>query len=184
MTITDQLQFSVLTAPVAALDRRTLSQAWYSALYRSGASAPVRGKCALEASNGGAHGNANPRACAAAAGEREPAFAAVQTASRSQNERSAGVPMERRAPHSPLARRIERAFAHRNRPAAKNTFVIEGAHGRVHVLLQSRGPRLKLIAICPQRARAQVAAALAQARYTLALRGIDLDASARGNEQC
>src|SRR5581483_5549433 len=36
MTISDQLQFSILSAPVASADRRVLSQAWYSALYRAG----------------------------------------------------------------------------------------------------------------------------------------------------
>lgn len=93
------------------------------------------------------------------------------------------MPSERRAPRSPLARKIERAFLKPHSGVRKGSFTFEGEHGRVHVVLHSRGTQLKLVAICPPKARSHVCAALAQARYALALRGIDLDADAR-SAQC
>jgi hypothetical protein len=39
--ITQQLGYSILTAPLAAIDRRALSQAWYSALHLARSGFPV-----------------------------------------------------------------------------------------------------------------------------------------------
>jgi hypothetical protein len=178
MTITEQLQFSVLTAPVAALDRRTLSQAWYSALYGGS-----------RQDNPGKHGAS--AFCVTAEKAREVAGAPPlperastplprHAAAVKCRHRAEGVSPERRAPRSPLARKIERALLRPGSGAHKTSFTLDGEHGRVHVVLQTRGSRLKLIAICPPKARAHVASALAQARYALALHGLDLDAEARG----
>lgn len=183
MTITEQLQFSVLTAPVATLDRRTLSQAWYSALYGSGKGAGAAKSAPVLC----AHTAAPPplthaaSRCASGESERAPALrsSAVKTPAHAQ-----GTPQDRRAPRSSLARKIERAFLRPRSASRKASFTVEGDHGRVHVLLQSHGSQLKLIAICPQKARPHVAAALAQARYALALRGIDLDAAMRSDKPC
>lgn len=182
MTITEQLQFSVLTAPVATLDRRTLSQAWYSALYGA---APTKApqKIASPASAPGAscvHAHATVHGPSAARG----ACAGARTARTNESQVVEGASGERRAPRSPLARKIERAFLKPRSVSRKNAFTVEGEHGRVHVLLQTRGTQLKLVAICPQKARAHVAAALAQARYALALRGIDLDTQLRETQAC
>ncbi len=182
MTITEQLQFSVLTAPVAAFDRRALSQAWYSALYGWGDTSAGSGppSTSLEQAAPLAATHAQSGAVRSEVPPREPALARrLKTPVYAQ-----GLPPERRAPRSPLARKIERAILRPRSAARKSSFTVEGAHGRVHVLLQSRGAQLKLVAICPPKARAHVAAALAQARYALALRGIDLDADARGTVQC
>jgi hypothetical protein len=92
--------------------------------------------------------------------------------------------VERRAPRSALARKIERTFLHPCAVTRKASFAIDGAQGRVQVLLQRQGSRIKLVAICPVKARAEVATALAQARYALALRGIELDAQMRGEAAC
>jgi hypothetical protein len=182
MTIDEQLQFSVLTAPVAAQDRRALSQAWYSALYGS------RGEKAAPART-----YASPQRSAAAIGALR---AAPVTAGHPQRgakvlplhagdvKREGAAPVERRAVRSPLARKIERVLLRPRPQARKSAVTIESAHGRVHVLLQTRGAQLKLIAICPPKARTDVAAALAQARYALALRGIGVDAETREAVQC
>lgn len=184
MTINQQLQFSVLCAPVASLDRRTLSQAWYSALYGSRRSAAHAGSTRntagammydVPARQRAASTNV-PLARSAAAGASEPSSRAGTSA--------ASYDGDRRTARSPLARKIERAFLQPKCAARKASFTLEGEHGRVHVLLQSSGARLKLVAICPPNARAQVAQALAQARYALALRGIDLDAATRERVQC
>lgn len=182
MTITEQLQFSVLTAPVASLDRRTLSQAWYSALYDSAGGsaakpAPKRG-AVVEASQTSPH--------AAGARSRPGIGCDTQLHVRGAETpvHTEGSPQERRAPRSELARKIERAFLRPRTAIRKTSFTIDHDRGRVHVLLQSHGSRLKLIAICPPKARPHVAAALAQARYALAIRGIDLDADTREEAAC
>jgi len=182
MTITEQLQFSVLTAPVATLDRRTLSQAWYSALYGAARTNTQNNPSALTRVT--AAPDMHARATAPGSNRTRPSRvnSAACTAGESPSGQSA--PAERRAPRSPLARKIERAFLKPRSAAGKKAFTVEGEHGRVHVLLQSRGAQLKLVAICPQKARPHVAAALAQARYALALRGIDLDTQLREGRPC
>jgi hypothetical protein len=177
MTITEQLQFSVLTAPVAMLDRRTLSQAWYSALYGSTQAKPAMPECGA---------STHARQTSAAPGAYIPRNRkCIGTAQRAATgaktgERAEGGDLERRAPRSRLARKIERELLRPRSGENKTAFTVDGEHGRVHVVLQTRGSQLKLVAICPPKARAAVAAALAQARYALALRGIDLNAEMRG----
>jgi hypothetical protein len=184
MTISEQLQFSVLTTPVAALDRRALSQAWYSALYGNGSGTAAKLQKRQPQKPCGVAHSPRPHGAVhvAAAQSRQPL--APRLPSSASQAQSAAAPADRRAPRSPLARKIERAFLHPKRASRKASFTIEGEGGRVHVLMRSQGPRLKLIAICPPKSRSQVAAALAQARYALALRGIDLDAHARSDATC
>lgn len=181
MTIMEQLQFSVLTAPVASLDRRALSQAWYSALFgaagRAGEKTPLPGQAQTTTrTQADLHAAIAPLDAPGAV----PGHASGATAERPPQ----GMPADRRAPRSTLARKIERVLLKPHSGARKRSFTVEGEHGRVHVLLQSRGTQLKLIAICPPKARAHVSAALAQARYALALRGIELDADARSAQPC
>lgn len=95
-----------------------------------------------------------------------------------------GAETERRSARLALARKIERAFLHPRAAMRKGTFDVEGPHGRVRVLLHSRGSQMRLVAICSPKAKAQVAAALAQARYALAARGIDLDAQLQSETPC
>jgi hypothetical protein len=184
MTITEELQFSVLTAPVAALDRRALSQAWYSALYGNGGAAKsVKANAAVPSALTSCAHSATP---AAPRAECAGLQRSLQTTTRAAKmpERAQGVPADRRGPRSALARRIERAFLRPRSASKKASFTLDGEHGRVHVLLQSRGSHLKLVAICPPKAQPHVAAALAQARYALAMRGIDLDADTRSATSC
>lgn len=183
MTITEQLQFSVLTAPVATLDRRTLSQAWYSALYGSGKNAAASQSRSVSRTQPGTPVDAQQLAARVPSGET-PFARALPSNGAKMPASVEGAPQDRRAPRSALARRIERAFLRPRTAPHKAAFTVEGDHGRVHVLLRSHGAQLKLIAICPPKARPHVAAALAQARYALAMRGIDLDADTRSEVRC
>ena len=182
MTITEDLQFSILTAPIATMDRRTLSQAWYSALYGAREAKPAQAqpssKPAKPSNAASPHGNLT---------ESAQKFTCVSRATCSVQAKAPGAKgadLERRAPRSQLARKIERAFLHPRKPLRKASFTIEGAHGRVQVLLRTHGSQVKLVALCPPKARDQVAAALGQARYALALRGIELDAQTRDEAPC
>lgn len=181
MTISEHLEFSVLTAPVASLDRRTLSQAWYSALYGERQTPQQRTETAAPAKRR-ASSQCEPMVAQSEMMHEADSPAPVRT--RVVASASRGGEVERRGPRSSLARKIERAFLHPKGAARKGSFTLEGEHGRVQIILRSQGLQLKLIAICAPKAKAQVAHALAQARYALALRGIDLEADTREQVSC
>jgi hypothetical protein len=178
MTISEHLEFSVLTAPVASLDRRALSQAWYSALYGSSSAPPQRPQQVDQPLRPRAIVHAVPQSHETNAKPNVQSEAAVKP---QRVESTRGGQTERRAPRSGLARKIERTFLHPRAAARKASFSIDGAAGRVEILLHKSGTRMKIIAICAPKAAREVAAALAQARYALAARGIDLDAEMRGD---
>jgi hypothetical protein len=182
MTITEHLEFSVLTAPVASYDRRALSQAWYSALYGAHRPAGAVEKTLPQPCNRPAAVDALVRN--AAMPEHREQRRPAQSGVTGTKPNAAGFEAERRAPRSSLARKIERAFIRTRQPQRKAAFTIDGVHGRVQVLLRTHGSRFKLVAICSPKARTQVAAALAQARYALAARGITLEAHARDGAAC
>ncbi|MDP9016729.1 MAG: hypothetical protein M3N19_00220, partial [Candidatus Eremiobacteraeota bacterium] len=92
----------------------------------------------------------------------------------------AGAPAtERRTLRNTLALKIERAFCKPN-PPKHASFSLEGERGRVQILLRSAGSATQIVALCPPSAREVVAAALSQARYALALRGISIQTDIRG----
>jgi len=181
MTTTEPLQFSVMSAPVAAIDRRSLSQAWYSALYRQ--TAPARNAEAKSQATAPARRARSPLPQA----HRSDAVPAPEQtkrgAGRSESAVCARAGMERRQIRCALARKIERALVHPHGTPKRATFRIRGVPGRVHVIFRAGARGLQLVAVCSRDARMQVAAALAQARYALASRGISLDAQLRCEER-
>ncbi len=172
--MTQQLGFSVLTAPIAAIDRRALSQAWYSALHLAQQSpkaetSPVYATVARR----------EPRDAHVLAGRRSRAVRSAPSPHvyrEKTSDRRDAVAIERRSLRSPLARKIERAFLRPNVPATRAAFTIDGTSARVHVTMQRTRSGLQLVAVCPPHARPRVARALEQARYALAERGIAVDA--------
>lgn len=172
--MTQQLGFSVLTAPIAAIDRRALSQAWYSALHlarrshegdRSIAVCTVRSQAHEKTPVSFERTSPNVRAPLSTRVHRE--------AERIERDPQ---PLERRAIRSSLARKIEHAFLRPNVTAKRATFTIDGTAARVQVSMQHTRSGLRLIAVCPSHTRKSVARALEQARYALAARGISVDA--------
>jgi len=178
MTITQRLEFGVLSAPLAALDSRTLSQAWFSALYghcvpgREGASSTQR----PDAESSRSAARVIPQAK-----QRPQSFAPLENRRRRAARETSTADGERRMQPSRLARNIERALCRCVRGACNASFTVPGKRGRVHVLLSSRGGRMYLIALCAPRMRPMVATALARARCTLASRGIALATSVHGD---
>ncbi len=169
--ISQQIGFSILTAPLAAIDRRSLSQAWYSALHlarpspRSSRGQPSSKQtiCARERTQAG------ETPCVARPVQR-PAGAVPKE----HALRGSAAPPERRAERSPLARRIERSFLDPARRTDRATFTLDGSSARVHVALQTTASGIRVIAVCPAAIRAGVARALDEVRYALAVRGIAL----------
>lgn len=173
--MTQQLGFSVLTAPVAAIDRRALSQAWYSALHLA-----HEAKAQLPAAH-----PALQLPAAVAETAVPPRNAAKRTNVEGATARSlrehrpdgrASEAADRRTSRSPLARKIEHCFLRPGTRAQRATFSIEGASMRVHVSMQRTNRGLRLVAVCPPRVRAAVSRALEEARFALAPRGVSLDA--------
>lgn len=171
--MTQQLRAGILSAPLAAIDRRSLSQAWYSALgYAGQRTAPGTRSCRRAASGAAEKetgtGITRPET---AASRRVWLRPCTPPGAKRDASASLAAP-ERRASPSALGRAIARRFARASSPPARATFSLDG--GRVHVLLRDSGREVRLIALCAPGARVAVARALEQARYALAARGITL----------
>ncbi len=171
--MSQQIGFSILTAPLAAIDRRSLSQAWYSALHL--ASRGVR----QEEAGSSVIPPRRPAVCAKTfdpSTPRSARVADVRIVPQHARVDTRCLPSEeRRATRSRLARRIERAFFGPDlRRAQRATFTVDGMGGRVHVALQSSATGMRLVAVCQAAARDRVARALEEARYALAARGVAL----------
>ncbi|HEY5341029.1 MAG TPA: hypothetical protein VIK27_08400 [Candidatus Aquilonibacter sp.] len=176
--MTQQVGFSILSAPLAAIDRRALSQAWYSALHLAktphlGAqtAAPPAARCAPHVA---VPGRATPVRPDRASAIRVVPHGAPHVR---LHETDGGV--ERRAPRSSLARKMEHCFLDPVRRVRRASFTLEGSDARVHVALQGGDGSLRLIAVCPSRVREAVARALEETRYALAARGIALHVDLR-----
>jgi len=167
---TQRIAFDVLTAPLAAVDRRTLSQAWYSALHLAHRpDAPPAAQATTVPHDGRPAGQAREVRATShglrAVRAEVPAKGAA---------RRTGIPLavERRTPRSALSRRIERATLRALPREGTNSCVVRAESGRIALLVRVRGDRVELIAICAAHARAAVARALEEARYALARRGL------------
>lgn len=176
MTITDHLNFSVVSAPLESIDRRTLSQAWYSALFNAhlaGTESNVSAKrdAGTAASQSRLRQARTAQTRTALAGERA-------TDARAASSFSLPV-VERRRLNSPLGVKIQRALQARRTSARPTSFTIKDNSGRVQLLVHGNGARLTLVALCSAAAKADVSRALAHARYALSLRGFNVDAQTR-----
>lgn len=176
--MTQQLKISVLSAPLAAIDRRALSQAWYSALHVN--------RSRIEPATGTTQNVPGIPPRAAAVPARRPAtqhsMQNVPTVFRPAQtfvKPDATVQAERRTTRSALARKIEECFLNPRTRARRATFTIDGTQSRVAVSLQTSGSRVTLVAVCAPTARKAVAKALQEARFALARYGIDLSLETR-----
>lgn len=171
---TQRIGFDVLTAPLAEVDRRGLSQAWYSALHLAhDAPRLVAEQRARRDEAGGTPSVDPPEAAKNSLQASAPARRAVD-----REPAHVRYASERRALPTPLARKIERALLGRKRPERFSTFVLDGRR-RVHVAMRATGTKIHVVAVCAPQSSARVARALEEARYALARRGIALDARMR-----
>jgi hypothetical protein len=183
--MTQQLEVSILAAPLAAIDRRALSQAWYSALRygmhepRTIAEVTVWNKTSLGRPRSDRRYFATGGQCLK--GE----FSAAVVRSKAKPVSSGQGwcnPSRRSAPRSALAIRIERVFSDRFARPRRATFAIGRGIARVHVILQTNGTKVTLVALCRPEMRPIVARALAQARLALAARDVVTEARLGGAE--
>lgn len=159
---------SILTTELAATDRRALSEAWYAALHvtqaagrprsapsplRVSAPAARAATCARNATRAGA--------IAVPAGVRGRVGAELRSAAEI-------AARERRSAASPLARRVGHAVATATRRTIPCAVTIADRAGRVVVMVQTRGDRTHVVALCSPALREAVERALAHARFALA----------------
>jgi hypothetical protein len=184
--MTQQLEVSILAAPLAAIERRALSQAWYSALHlarpdRSLVSSRECGRCAV-AMPSEATRKRDTRSPSPRADGTRPAHSGQSKASKiTAQPNQPRIPADRDV--VPLSLRIERRFAYSASQIKRATFSMGRGEARVHVILQTNGNAATLVALCRPQMRAVVARALAHARFALAARGFVLDLEMRG-ERC
>lgn len=181
--MTRELEVSILAAPLAAMDRRALSQAWYSALHLAqrspqGESAVARPAHLAVLRPQAMRSSSSAADCNVRAAYLQPV--ARQSASRSSCDASPGGASSIARGRSLLSQRIERRFAVTAQPTARATFSFGRGTARVHVIMQTNGNTARLVAICRPAMREVVARALAEARLALRARGIYV--AGRGRE--
>jgi flagellar basal body rod protein FlgG len=175
--MTQKLEVSILAAPLASIDRRALSQAWYSALRFAPNTLPLPAVAK--------HHNvvAWPRPASAryaAEPSRPPApqrYRAAAMPSKSGASRSGKEENDvRRVRVRPaLEQRIERVFFNARSAPRRATFSLGRGAARIHVILQTNGRRTTLLALCRPEMRPLVAEALSRARIALAARNIGVE---------
>jgi hypothetical protein len=174
--MTEQLGFSVISAPLAAIDRRALSQAWYSSLHIERArTAAAPSRPVLKEPSIGAHLTKPERAPSPAKDVR----VTNQWQSKDRSRSGGPLDIERRTARSPIAREIERGLLDPKRPLQRTTLLLRSERTRLFVTLQPEKGGARLIAVCSTPNRAVVERALEQARFALAARGIRLLATVK-----
>src|SRR5579864_3594614 len=145
MIIDTHSQLGVLASPVACIDRRTLSQAWYSALYGRDSAIPQVSKAA---SKPPCHRSVKALPPQRAAESAQRASSSHAAAVRPRRDGTSAAPCaERRMQLTPLAKRMERTL--RRAPAiSKAALAIDASGARVQLLFRSSGSRLHVVAIC------------------------------------
>jgi hypothetical protein len=166
---------AVLATHLAETDRRTLSQAWYDALHLAGR-APAGRTAPPRSHAAGFVPAARTRVLEDAAVRASASGTALAARSHHAARRDGEFVLERRAPKSELARRIEHALARSTARTPSASFAVNVAGGRVRILVRSDGERMRVVAVCAPPLRERVERAVAQARFALASRGIRAEA--------
>ncbi len=165
-------EFDLVAAQSPCVDRRALSQAWYSALRLAGHSPrarPAPKRDALPCSEQ----RARPLFARAAPGTAKspiPLAGRPRGLAPARNLLGTGrARSERRAEPSSLAQAITSKLTSSPRVSR---FVVESARGRVTVHVLRRDDRVHLVALCGTAMRADVEKAMAHARFALAGIGV------------
>jgi hypothetical protein len=185
--MTERIEVSILAAPLAAIDRRALSQAWYSALYFDRRQTRPS-ENTVQRSHAGA-------TFASHVGQRAKHPSLERNVESRQTNRSSPRAAQTHLVPSvvrtatlrtifPLSLRIEHTFFRTKAPVRRATFSLGRGGARVHVILQSNAGAVTLVALCRPEMRELVARALAQARLALATRGFEIAELSEGEPLC
>lgn len=173
--MTQQIESGIVAAPLAQIDRRTLSQAWYSALHLAQPQAPrpPSSRTPAAAEPGPKHSSfaaAKRAGVARAAVKSSLSFVSAEKRFDTSIEAE-----ERRTSKIRLAKRIAHAALSFRTIPVRSALTLRHGEGRVYLILQNANGRLRLIAICRPADRDAVAGAVARARVALAMRGCELE---------
>lgn len=164
---------AIVATQLPRTDRRSLSQAWYSALHVTERETPRP-----------SHASAQPGVTSAPSANNERSSMGKPNAGRLERppvaaaeSKSPVAVLERRVPKTDLARRIERAVLRRGPVAVRvqSSISIKAADGRVQLLVRGSGATTRIIALCVPSLRDRVERALAQARFALAASGTRIE---------
>jgi hypothetical protein len=180
--MTESLRVSVVAAPLAAIDPRALSQAWYSALHlareRTTQTAQSRSTSREPQRLGAA-----PAKTKVASREPHRAMQPCRARAGSAVRGVTSEPLAHRT-RATFTRRIEFALARRSGPSACAAFVVVDGAKRALIVLQTRGATTHVVAICAPAHRQAIANALSQVRAALAARGIAFRSRIEANAAC
>ncbi|MBV9719601.1 MAG: hypothetical protein JOZ77_09785 [Candidatus Eremiobacteraeota bacterium] len=186
--MTHQLEVSILAAPLASIDRRVLSQAWYSALGFVPNALPARGcrnnACGVSGRSFPHRDTVEPAKRLATQLFRTSIVPAKQPPRRGKDEHDVRRVRTRCAKGAALEQRIERVFSNASFSPRRATFSLGRGSARIHVILQTQGSRTTLLALCRPEMRALVAEALSHARIALAARNIGVEMRPVGGREC
>jgi hypothetical protein len=162
---------AVVATRLPNIDRRALSQAWYSALHV--AQPAARGATTHPSTPTLPAGTVRRPARPDAGRIANVGGAPGRTAPLTRLAPSGPLVVERRVAAGELACRIERAIARQiaKAPVRSAAVAIEAGSGRVHLLVQTDGITTRIVALCAPHLRERVDRALAQARFALAASG-------------
>ncbi|HEY3674994.1 MAG TPA: hypothetical protein VGK84_03305 [Candidatus Tumulicola sp.] len=180
--MTDPLRVSVVAAPLAAIDPRALSQAWYSALHLARA-CPTHEPQSREVARGSERPGGTPAKTEVVHREAHRAMLPCRIPVASTARRGTSEPIVHRT-RAAFARRIELAVARRSEAPARAAFVALDGSKRALIVLQTRGSVTHVVAICAPAHRQAVATALSQVRASLSARGIVLQSRIQANAAC
>jgi hypothetical protein len=170
--------------PFAYADPRSLSQAWYDALFQSPRQKPPH-------ANARSPQTAQPDERAAAPSERLARAAVTARGDVPVRIRPAdaprvqpgGVREEDETALSLLTRRENPAPSRARSPLARTDVEVGAGESPVRLLLAARGSHVEVVAVCGCAAGERTAEALARARLALAARGIALEPTIRERSQ-
>jgi hypothetical protein len=173
-----QLELNVLAAPLAAMDPRSLSQAWYSALrlahpQECRALSPGKKSTSDSSSRVERFSRGDTQALPFRSAESRPTRSELPKPPLGVVQQGVTRVADRRV--FPLSERIERRFAQSRTPVSRATFSMGRGAARVFVIAQTNGNVATLIALCRPEMRALVARALASARFRLTTHGFVID---------
>ncbi|MFY9632363.1 MAG: hypothetical protein WAJ94_12220 [Candidatus Cybelea sp.] len=184
--MTERIEVSILAAPLAAIDRRALSQAWYSALYFDRRQTRPSEKTVQRSHAGTVASQVRQRAKHPSLERNVESRQTKRSSPRAAQAHHVPSVVRTATPRTifPLSCRIERTFFRAKAPVRRATFSLGRGGARVHVILQSNAGAVTLVALCRPEMRELVARALAQARLTLATRGFEIAELSEGEPLC
>jgi hypothetical protein len=161
---------AVVATRLPLIDRRALSQAWFSALHVAAGAPSTRPKPRSVAPPTRASAAGPARAAHAPRPAHAPPSSSGPHAARSLPVAFAGS--DRRRPVDPAAHKIGRALARHAVPTpTPTTLAIDLGGGRVQLLVRTVGGTTRIVALCAPQVRERVDRALAAARFMLAAHG-------------